>query len=119
MSALECSSGYLTCHKHVLDAISQASNLCQRSGGGDGEKLWFTLLDRFVQLQRQLKLSQQQPAQPVHDNKSGKGAVFPPNMHPRAVAYMHQALIGYVRAVLHSMMGSLHNACNTTQHNTT
>ena len=103
MSALECSGGYLSCHKHVLDAISQASHLCQRSAGGDGEKLWFTLLDRFVQLQRQLKVSQQE------DAPSKKSAVFPSNMQPRAVAYMHQALIGYVRAVLHSMMGSQDN----------
>ena len=99
LSGLEASSGYLSCHKRVLDAIVQASHLCQRSGGGDGEKLWFTLLDRFVQLQRQLKVSQQS------DAPTKLSAVFPGGMEARAVAYMHQALIGYVRTVLHSMMG--------------
>ena len=102
MSALESSPGYLTCHKLVLDAIGQASHLCQRSGAGDGEKLWFILLDRFVQLQRQLKVSQQQQPQLERGKAS---AIFPPNMQARPVAYMHQALIGYVRSVLRSMMG--------------
>lgn len=44
---------YQQLHKQVLQSITTATLLCQRSM--DSEKLWFSLLDRFVQLQRTVK----------------------------------------------------------------
>ena len=113
VSSLESSAGYLSCHKLVLESINQASHLCQRSM--DGEKLWFTLLDRFVQLQRQLTDatssdgSQQQLQQPQPRQRGGgsgaAGTVLSGTMPARVISHLHTALIGYVRSVLHSMMG--------------
>ena len=96
--SLDASPGYLHCHKLVLEAIAQASHLCQRSA--DGEKLWFTLLDRFVQLQRQLTSNAANGG-----SKAAPAAILTGPMHERASTYLHSALIGYVRTVLHSMMG--------------
>ena len=96
--SLDASPGYLHCHKLVLEAIAQASHLCQRSA--DGEKLWFTLLDRFVQLQRQLTTNVSNGGV-----KTAANAILAGPMPERVSAYLHSALIGYVRTVLHSMMG--------------
>ena len=95
--SLDASPGYLQCHKAVLESIAHASHLCQRST--DGEKLWFTLLDRFVQLQRQLTSNAANGGGPA-----SKGILSGP-MPEKAASYLHSALIGYVRTVLHSMMG--------------
>ena len=101
-TSLDASPGYLHCHKLVLESIARASHLCQRSA--DGEKLWFTLLDRFVQLQRQLTSTSTKSAA-AKPTKSSSNAILAGPMHEKASAYLHSALIGYVRTVLHSMMG--------------
>lgn len=118
-SSLVASPAYLLLDKQLLNTISTATLLCQRSN--DSEKLWFALLDRFVTLQRTIKQQQHVQAQQKDKNAAAQTAPSTPSVDGSSKAsslitapmsapvflYLQSALFSYVRLVLGSMMQHL------------
>jgi len=136
-STLDTLPSYQQLNKHLLNSITTATLLCQRNGSDEHpEKLWFALLDRFVSLQRTLKIRQQEaeqdekeeveekepasrteagrhrsqkPAPPPSTDSltpTGRSIIAPP-MDLAVCIYLQSALYSYVRLILSSMMAHL------------
>jgi hypothetical protein len=96
----------------VQQIISIATLLCQRSM--ESEKLWFSLLDRFVKLQRsnnqQEQAHQAYPPRLFFRSSSVVTHVVRRGANPdervsRGLAMMGAALTSFSRTVLDNMMG--------------
>lgn len=79
--------------EQLLDAIIQ---MCiRKSALGEGDPLWFALLDRFVQMQRALKLEREKAGVEL------RGSI---TTSPRAFQLLSACLYGFVRTTLDTMM---------------
>jgi len=111
-ASLVTSPAYLSVDKKLIHSITTASLLCQRHEQ-DAKVLWFTLLDRFVELQRSMKRIHEAKDKDKVQSKSTSGSdadvrasIVAPMVHP-VYLYMQSALFSYVRLILSSMMQHL------------
>jgi hypothetical protein len=112
VASLVTSPNYLAVDKKLIHSITTASLLCQRHEQ-DAKVLWFTLLDRFVELQRSMKRihegkeKEKSKGKAASNNDADVRAAITASMIQPVYLYMQSALFSYVRLVLSGMMQHL------------